>query len=100
MSEIGLQIRCQRCGTQMELRDPLSADAWKPDQFWVCPKCGRHFWTTYPPPTREKVKDSVAAAPGNAAEGPKPTTTAAAPTASPAASTNPAGPSPTPASKN
>jgi len=51
MSEIGLHIRCQRCGTEMELRDPVSADAWKPDQFWVCPKCGRHFWSTYPPPT-------------------------------------------------
>jgi len=50
MSEIGLHIRCQRCGTEMELRDPVSADAWKPDQFWVCPKCGRHFWSTYPPP--------------------------------------------------
>ena len=37
MSEIGLQIRCQRCGTQMELRDPLSVETWKPDQFWVCP---------------------------------------------------------------
>jgi len=50
MSEIGLRIRCQRCGAQMELRDPVSVDAWKPDQFWVCPTCGRHFWTTYPPP--------------------------------------------------
>lgn len=63
MSEIGLQIRCQRCGTQMEMRDPLSADAWKPDQFWVCPKCGRHFWTTYPPPNREKP--AAAAPPAN-----------------------------------
>jgi len=90
MSEIGLQIRCQRCGTQMELRDPLSADTWKPDQFWVCPKCGRHFWTTYPPPAREKVKDSVGAAPSNTAEAPKPTPTAAAPTTSTATPTNPA----------
>ncbi len=81
MSEIGLHIRCQRCGTQMELRDPVSADAWKPDQFWVCPKCGRHFWSTYPPPAREKAKDmAAAAAPANAADATKPTTTAAAPT--------------------
>ena len=64
MSEIGLKIRCQRCGAQMELRDPVSADAWRPDQFWVCPSCGRHFWTTYPPPAREKP---AAAAPPAAA---------------------------------
>ncbi|HXD74973.1 MAG TPA: hypothetical protein VN628_14590 [Vicinamibacterales bacterium] len=63
MSEIGLKIRCMRCGTQMDLRDPISAEAWKPDQFWVCPKCGRHFWTTYPPPAREKAAAAPAAAP-------------------------------------
>jgi len=71
MSEIGLHIRCQRCGTEMELRDPVSADAWKPDQFWVCPKCGRHFWSTYPPPAREKIKDAAAPA----APAPNPPTT-------------------------
>jgi len=43
-----LQMRCQRCGTQMEMRDPAPGTAWKPDQFWVCPRCGRHFWTTHP----------------------------------------------------
>jgi len=82
MSEIGLQIRCQRCGTQMDLRDPISAEAWKPDQFWVCPKCGRHFWTTYPPPNREK--------PAAAAAAPKPAAPAAAPaTPAPAPPVNP-----------
>lgn len=56
MSEIGLHIRCQRCGAQMEMKDPTPDRPWTPDQFWVCPKCGRHFWSTYPPPNREKVK--------------------------------------------
>jgi DNA-directed RNA polymerase subunit RPC12/RpoP len=41
-------MRCQRCGSQMEMRDPEPGGAWKPDQFWVCVTCGRHFWTTYP----------------------------------------------------
>ena len=36
MSEIDLHIRCQRCGTEMELRDPAPGTPWKPDQFWVC----------------------------------------------------------------
>jgi uncharacterized protein with PIN domain len=43
-----LRMRCQRCGEQMEMRDPEPGGPWKPDQFWVCPKCSRHFWTTYP----------------------------------------------------
>ena len=42
-------IRCQRCGADMELRDPAPGMPWPPDQFWVCPRCGRHFWSTYPP---------------------------------------------------
>jgi transposase-like protein len=50
MSDHGLHIRCQRCGAEMELRDPGPGMPWTPDQFWVCPKCGRHFWSTYPPP--------------------------------------------------
>ena len=50
MSDVGIQIRCMRCGTQMDMRDPGPDQAWTPDQFWVCPKCGKHFWTTYPPP--------------------------------------------------
>jgi DNA-directed RNA polymerase subunit RPC12/RpoP len=63
MSEAELHIRCMRCGAQMEMRDPAPDRPWTPDQFWVCPRCGRHFWTTYPPPNREKPK---------AAEAPKP----------------------------
>jgi hypothetical protein len=31
----------------MEMRDPAPGEPWKPDQFWVCARCGRHFWTTY-----------------------------------------------------
>src|ERR1700704_3743106 len=62
MSEIDLHIRCQRCGTDMELRDPVSVENWKPDQFWVCPKCGRHFWSTYPPPNRDKAKPTAGTA--------------------------------------
>jgi hypothetical protein len=61
MSEAGLRIRCQRCGTQMDLRDPAPGAAWRPEQFWVCPRCGRHFWTTYPQPA-EKPKAAAAPA--------------------------------------
>ena len=56
MTELDLQIRCQRCGTQMEMRDPGPGMPWTPDQFWVCPRCGRHFWSTYSTPPREKAK--------------------------------------------
>lgn len=56
MDEVGIHIRCQRCGTQMEMRDPAPGGVWRPEQFWVCVKCGRHFWTTYPPPTAAKPK--------------------------------------------
>jgi DNA-directed RNA polymerase subunit RPC12/RpoP len=60
MNHAGLTIRCQRCGTEMDLRDPGPDMPWTPDQFWVCPKCGRHFWSTYPPPKREEAKPAVA----------------------------------------
>ncbi len=61
MSDIDLHIRCQRCGTQMDLKDPVSIAAWTPSQFWVCPKCGRHFWSTYPAPVpREAAKPAAA----------------------------------------
>jgi hypothetical protein len=56
MNEIGLTIRCQRCGEQMELRDPADPADWRPDQFWVCPRCGRHYWTTYAAPPGLKAK--------------------------------------------
>jgi uncharacterized protein with PIN domain len=47
MPTIDLKIACQRCGEQMEMKDPAADSAWQPDQFWVCPRCGRHFWSTY-----------------------------------------------------
>ena len=48
MSDVGVKVRCQRCGDQMDLRDPPPGTPWQPNQFWVCQKCGRHYWTTYP----------------------------------------------------
>jgi hypothetical protein len=59
MSDVELHIRCQRCGAQMEMRDPAPGMPWRPDQFWVCNSCGRHFWSTYPPPNREKAKPAT-----------------------------------------
>jgi uncharacterized protein with PIN domain len=57
MSDPALQMRCLRCGTDMEMRDPAPGTPWAPQQFWVCPKCGRHFWTTYAqPPGAEKAE--------------------------------------------
>ena len=52
MHDVKVQIRCQRCGNQMELKDPGPDDTWTPQQFWECQACGRHFWTTYPPPKK------------------------------------------------
>jgi len=66
MNYAGLQIRCQRCGADMEMRDPGPGTPWTPDQFWVCNACGRHFWTTYPPPK------PAAAVPAPAASTPAP----------------------------
>lgn len=81
MADLGLQIRCQRCGDQMELKDPAPGQAWPPLQFWVCNRCGRHFWTTY------------AAAPGAKAAAPPPATpnlnTPASPPHAPATNGNP-----------
>lgn len=46
MKEILLSVRCQRSGTFMDLADPGPDEAWTLCQFWVCPACDRHFWTT------------------------------------------------------
>src|SRR5438128_1287272 len=59
MSDGDIHIRCMRCGAEMEMRDPGPGQPWTPDQFWVCNRCGRHFWTTYPPPNREKAKPAT-----------------------------------------
>jgi hypothetical protein len=50
MPTFDVKIPCQRCGEQMDMKDPAPGDAWRADQFWVCPRCGRHFWSTYPAP--------------------------------------------------
>ena len=62
MNYAGLHMRCQRCGAEMEMRDPGEGTPWTPDQFWVCNKCGRHFWTTYPPPKAAAAPAPPAAA--------------------------------------
>jgi DNA-directed RNA polymerase subunit RPC12/RpoP len=67
MNFAGLAMRCMRCGAEMEMRDPAAGRPWTPDQFWVCVNCGRHFWTTYPPPKTEAPKPAAAAAPAAAA---------------------------------
>jgi ribosomal protein L37E len=63
MADVDRHIRCQRCGAQMEMRDPGPGMPWTPDQFWTCPKCGRHFWSTYSTPPAAPAPDK-----------PKPTT--------------------------
>jgi DNA-directed RNA polymerase subunit RPC12/RpoP len=50
MPTVDLKIACQRCGEPMEMKDPAPDEAWRPDQFWVCRRCGRHFWSTYATP--------------------------------------------------
>jgi len=60
VSDVGLQLRCQRCGIPMELRDPNPEAGWAPQQFWVCPRCGRHFWTTYPAPAKDRPASDAA----------------------------------------
>ena len=62
MADVDRHIRCQRCGTEMDMRDPAPGMPWRPDQFWVCNTCGRHFWSTYPPPNREPAKPAAAPA--------------------------------------
>ena len=54
------QIACQLCGTRMEMKDPAPDMPWTPDQYWVCPTCWRHFWTTYPPPAKKEKSEATA----------------------------------------
>jgi DNA-directed RNA polymerase subunit RPC12/RpoP len=62
MPTLELKIACQRCGEQMEMKDPGPGDAWRPDQFWVCARCGRHFWSTYPAPASAAASTPAALA--------------------------------------
>lgn len=57
MADVVRHIRCQRCGTEMDMRDPGPGMPWTPDQFWTCPKCGRHFWSTYSTPAAAPAPD-------------------------------------------
>jgi hypothetical protein len=79
MADTGVQIRCQRCGDAMEMVDPAPGQAWTPQQFWTCRRCGRHFWTTYvADPSKPAVKAPPPATPG--ATTPAPTAQAPAAT--------------------
>ena len=45
----------------MEMKDPAPGASWRPEQFWVCPRC-HHFWTSYaaplgPPQAKEQAKE-------------------------------------------
>jgi DNA-directed RNA polymerase subunit RPC12/RpoP len=67
MPELELKIRCQRCGDQMEMKEPAPGQPWRPDQFWVCARCGRHFWSTYAnPPVAAAAAATPAVAPAAA----------------------------------
>lgn len=70
MPDIAYSLTCQRCNTPMEMRDPAPGAPWAPQQFWVCPRCGRHFWTTYAtatPPLPKKEEPAPAKKEGPAA---------------------------------
>jgi ribosomal protein L37E len=64
MADPVLQIRCQRCGDQMEMKDPAPGQPWALQQFWVCNRCGRHFWTTYTAAPGAKPATPAPATPG------------------------------------
>ena len=64
MNHPDVSVRCQRCGAQMDLTDPAPEDPWPAQQFWECPQCNRHFWTTYPAvkPAKPAAKPAATAA--------------------------------------
>jgi hypothetical protein len=92
MPDFDLKIQCQRCGEQMEMKDPALGQPWQPNQFWVCPNCGRHFWTTYANPPGAAA--SPATPPAKTPAAPKTGEAAGTPAASntPGATTNTDGP--------
>ena len=104
MNHPDVSVRCQRCGTQMDLKDPGPQDPWPPQQFWECPACNRHFWTTYPPvkPPKPKPAPKPAAKDDAAKPAPvKPATAQPAATekAAPSAESTPAANPPAPPEK-
>jgi hypothetical protein len=70
MATLEVKIACQRCGEQMEMKDPAPGEPWRADQFWVCPKCGRHFWSTYPAPAPAAAAAATSSAATAAATAP------------------------------
>jgi ribosomal protein L37E len=86
MADPVLQIRCQRCGDQMEMKDPAPGQPWALQQFWVCNRCGRHFWTTYTAPPGAKAA-APAATPGATTAAPTAQAPAAAAASGQAAAT-------------
>lgn len=48
MSDVQIQIRCQRCGTQMELLDPAAGDPWAPTAVLGLPKVRPSFLDDIP----------------------------------------------------
>jgi hypothetical protein len=82
----------------MDLRDPAPGTPWAPQQFWVCPSCGRHFWTTHanPPGTKPAEAKPAADAAKPAAAAAKPAAAAGAPPPTDAKAPEPAAPAATP----
>ena len=91
MPTLDVKISCQRCGTPMTMVDPGPNDPWRPDQYWTCPKCGRHFWSTYPAPAQPAAAEAAAAAKPAAAQT-APVPTAPVTPAAPAAPATPGAP--------
>ena len=80
MVDSEFNIRCQRCGDPMDLKDPAPGEPWTALQFWTCARCGRHFWTTYvtKPGAEAPAKAAPAAAEAPAAAPPPPPVSAPA----------------------
>ena len=82
----------------MDLRDPAPGTPWAPQQYWVCPACGRHFWTSYASPTPKAAdeKPAAAAKPAAPAAAAKPAPAAAAPKPADKPAASPPAPEPPP----
>jgi hypothetical protein len=71
----------------MELKDPALGQPWPPQQFWVCNRCGRHFWSTYAAPPGAKPATPPPATPGATTPAPTAQAPAKAATSGEAAAT-------------
>lgn len=63
----------------MDLQDPAPEDPWPAQQFWECPQCNRHFWTTYPAAKPAPAPKPAAAAAADTPATPAPKDATAAP---------------------